>query len=66
MKKPTQGDVAQRAGVSQAMVSYVLNDNPMVSVPAETRQRILDAVDELGYFPNSAARSVFGQIPWFQ
>src|SRR5918994_7620116 len=58
IKKPTQGDVAQRAGVSQAMVSYVLNDNPMVSVPAETRQRILDAVDELGYIPNSTARSL--------
>src|ERR687893_1210922 len=58
IKKPTQGDVAARAGVSQAMVSYVLNDNPVFSVPAETRQRILDAVDELGYIPNGAARSL--------
>jgi LacI family transcriptional regulator len=58
IKKPTQGDVAQRAGVSQAMVSYVLNDNPVVSIPAETRQRILNAVDELGYIPNGAARSL--------
>ena len=58
IKKPTQGDVAARAGVSQAMVSYVLNDNPVFSVPAETRQRILDAVDDLGYIPNGAARSL--------
>jgi LacI family transcriptional regulator len=58
IKKPTQGDVAARAGVSQAMVSYVLNDSPVFSVPAETRQRILDAVDDLGYIPNGAARSL--------
>jgi LacI family transcriptional regulator len=58
IKKPTQGDVAARAGVSQAMVSYVLNDNPVFSVPAETRQRILDAVDYLGYIPNGTARSL--------
>ena len=58
VKKPTQSDVAKRAGVSQATVSYVLNDNPVFSVPVETRQRILDAVDELGYIPNGAARSL--------
>jgi LacI family transcriptional regulator len=40
------------------MVSYVLNDHPSVSVPSETRRRILDAVEELGYVPNSAARSL--------
>jgi LacI family transcriptional regulator len=57
-RKPTQSDVARRAAVSQAMVSYVLNDHPAVSVPTETRRRILDAVAELGYVPNSAARSL--------
>ncbi len=57
-KRPTQADVAQRANVSQAMVSYVLNDNPAISIPAETRRRILDAVEELGYVPNIAARSL--------
>ena len=57
-RKPTQSDVARRAAVSQAMVSYVLNDHPTVSVPMETRQRILDAVAELGYVPSSAARSL--------
>jgi LacI family transcriptional regulator len=55
-KRPTQFDVAQLAGVSQAMVSYVLNDNPNISVPNETRQRVLDAMDELGYVPNRAAQ----------
>jgi LacI family transcriptional regulator len=57
-RKPTQADVARRAAVSQAMVSYVLNDHPAVSVPTETRRRILEAVEELGYVPNSAARSL--------
>jgi LacI family transcriptional regulator, galactose operon repressor len=55
-RKPTQGDVAARAGVSQATVSYVLANSTAVKVPEETRQRILLAAQELGYVPNSAAR----------
>ncbi len=57
-KRPTQADVAQLAGVSQAMVSYVLNGNPNISIPQETRQQILDAIKELGYVPNTVARSL--------
>lgn len=57
-KRPTQADVARRAKVSQAMVSYVLNDTSTVSVPPETRRRILQAMDELGYVPNMTARSL--------
>src|SRR5215204_3579128 len=57
-RKPTQEDVARVAGVSQALVSYVINDTPTVSIPDETRRRIRDAVIELGYVPNSAARSL--------
>jgi LacI family transcriptional regulator len=56
--QPTQADVARRAAVSQAMVSYVLNDHPAVSVPNETRRRILDAANALGYVPNRAARTL--------
>ena len=40
------------------MVSYVLNDNPDVSISTETRQRIVDAVASLGYVPNAPARSL--------
>jgi LacI family transcriptional regulator len=57
-KRPTQADVARRAGLSQAMVSYVLNANTAVSVPEETRARVLAAMQELGYVPNRAARSL--------
>jgi LacI family transcriptional regulator len=55
-KRPTQADVAQYANVSQAMVSYVVNQNTAISIPDETRQRILDAMDKLGYVPNITAR----------
>ena len=57
-KRPTQADVARLANVSQAMVSYVLNDSSSISIPDETRQRILDAMGQLGYQPNRTARSL--------
>jgi LacI family transcriptional regulator len=43
--------------VSQALVSYVLNGN-QVSLPEATRQRVLDAMDDLGYVPHSGARAL--------
>lgn len=49
-------DVAERAGVSIATVSYVLNDTRKVR--PETERRILAAVKELGYAPNIAARNL--------
>jgi LacI family transcriptional regulator len=51
----TQADVARCARVSQAMVSYVINGSS-VSIPAETRKRIVKAMEELGYIPNVTAR----------
>jgi len=47
-------DVARRAGVSVATVSYVVN-NSRRTLP-ETRERVLRAVRELGYVHNAAAR----------
>jgi DNA-binding LacI/PurR family transcriptional regulator len=47
-------DVAKLAGVSFKTVSNVVNDFPHVA-PA-TRERVLAAIDELGYRPNQAAR----------
>lgn len=52
----TLRDVAERAGVSSATVSRVLSDKPHVS--KDTRRRVLDAVEELGYRPNRVARSL--------
>lgn len=56
IKKITSKDIAKRANVSQATVSYVLNNVPGKSIPESTRKRILDAVAELNYIPNSAAK----------
>ncbi len=55
-KRPTQADVAKKAEVSQALVSYVINNNHSVTIPDETRQRIFKAMDALGYVPNVTAR----------
>lgn len=54
-KRITQADVAEYAQVSQAMVSYVINGST-VSIPTETRQRIVKAMEDLGYIPNVMAR----------
>ncbi len=51
----TQQDVADRAGVSRSVVSYVLNNGPR-KVSDETRQRVLDVIQELGYRPNKHAQ----------
>lgn len=56
--RPTQADIAKRAGVSQAMVSYVLNKNSNIKIPEETRQRVLEAMQALGYVPNVLARGL--------
>ncbi|MEV6543144.1 LacI family DNA-binding transcriptional regulator [Streptomyces sp. NPDC051665] len=52
----TMVDVARSAGVSVATVSHVLNDTRPV-LPA-TRQAVLTAIEELGYTPNTLARSL--------
>jgi len=56
--RATQTDIARRAGVSQAMVSYVVNGNTRVSIPDETRRRIEAVMEELGYVPNALARGL--------
>lgn len=53
----TRADVAERAGVSVAVVSYVVNSAPK-SVAAATRAKVLRAIEELGYRPNAAARAL--------
>jgi LacI family transcriptional regulator len=57
-KRPTQADVARLANVSQTTVSLVLNNDSIASVPLETRRRIREAVESLGYVPDHLARSL--------
>ncbi len=52
-------DVAQRAGVSLGTVSRVLNDHP--SVRPAVRLTVHQAIKDLGYVPNPAARSLRSQ-----
>lgn len=54
---PTRDDVARLAGVSPAVVSYVLNDGPK-PVSAGKRERVEEAVAALGYRPDARARSL--------
>ena len=53
----TRNDVAEYAGVSSAVVSYVVNEGPRKVAP-ETRARVLDAIRALGYRPNATARAL--------
>lgn len=54
MAVPTIKDVAKRAGVGLGTVSRVLNNHPRVS--ADTREKVLAAIGELGFRPNATAR----------
>lgn len=53
--KVTIKDVARKAGVSTATVSYVINKKKNVS--EATEEKVLEAMKELGYYPDGAARS---------
>jgi len=52
----TISDIAKRAGLSKGAVSYALNGQPGVS--EQTRERVLAIAEELGWYPNRAARSL--------
>lgn len=53
----TRADVARVAGVSTAVVSYVVNDGPR-PVAAATAARVREAMELLGYRPNASARAL--------
>jgi len=49
-------DVAREAGVSMATVSRVVNNNP--NVKPQTRKKVFEAIEKLGYRPNAVARGL--------
>lgn len=53
----TRDDVARRAGVSTAVVSYVVNGGPRNVAPG-TREQVEHAISELGYRLNAVARAL--------
>ncbi len=53
----TRDEVARAAQVSPATVSYVVNNGPRPVAP-ETRKRVLEAIQSLGYKPNAIARNL--------
>jgi len=55
LKKPTIYDVAKRAGVSITTVSRILNAPDKVN--SETREKVLVAIDALGFVPKAEARA---------
>jgi LacI family transcriptional regulator len=57
--KITIKDVAERAGVSTMTVSRVLNNRP--DVASNTRKRVQEVIEDLGYAPNMAARGLKGR-----
>lgn len=51
-------EVARRAGVAPSIVSRLLNQDPTLRIRPQTRARITQAVEELGYTPNHAGRAL--------
>lgn len=55
-KRPTMRDVAENVGVSIQTISAVINNKP--DITPQTRQRVMDAIHQLGYRPDRVARSL--------
>lgn len=62
-RHPTVSDVAAAAGVSKSTVSRALRDSPLIN--AETKHRVLEAAERLGYAPSAIARSFRAQATPF-
>ena len=58
-ERVTRADVAKAAGVSETIVSYVVNNNRYVA--KEKRQRVEEAIRALNYRPNNMARALKGK-----
>lgn len=57
-RRVTSRQVAEKAGVSQTTVSFVLNNVKSANISEETRQRVNEVARALGYVPNASAQSL--------
>lgn len=62
MSDLTLEDVAKQAGVSRSTVSRVVNEHP--NVRTEVRNRVLQVIQNTGYHPHAAARTLASQHSW--
>ena len=57
-RRPTSADVAARAGVSRTTVSFVLNNRADAAISPQTRRRVREAAERLGYHASAPARQL--------
>ncbi|HPK27204.1 MAG TPA: LacI family DNA-binding transcriptional regulator, partial [Anaerolineaceae bacterium] len=57
-KRVTSFDVAELAGVSRSTVSFVFSEDKQSRIRPETRQKVREAAEKLGYYPNASARAL--------
>lgn len=62
MPNLTLEDIAKKAGVSRSTVSRVVNEHPYVR--QDVRERVLKLIQDTGYHPNVAARTLASQRSW--
>lgn len=62
-KKPGIKDVAKAAGVSPTTVSRVLNSRGYIS--EETKAKVYQAMEQIGYYPNEIARALLNHRTYF-
>ena len=56
MFEPTIKDIAKICGVGVSTVSRAINDHPDIN--SETKEKIMNAIQEYGYVPNDSARNL--------
>lgn len=61
-RRPNQSDIATAAKVSTATVSRVVNTSGVVST--EVRERVIEVMNRLGYYPNGAAQALANNKSW--
>ena len=51
-------DIAKLCGVSQATVSYIINNRSDQKISSETRRKVMETIEALHYYPNASARNM--------